>query len=102
MKPDSSKAAIFWFTMAGLTASYVWVETIGLAAASVLGNQTAGGVRPLLGGGRGAEHQRPADLRVIARDRRRQLGSDEVARFKAPVRGRRHAANIDSQGGPSG
>ncbi|MGO9297036.1 MAG: hypothetical protein ACLP52_24685 [Streptosporangiaceae bacterium] len=41
MKPDSSKAAIFWLTLAGLTASYVWVEGIGLAGASVLGNQTA-------------------------------------------------------------
>ena len=41
MKPDSSKAAIFWLTLAGLTASYVWVETIGLAGASVLSNQTA-------------------------------------------------------------
>jgi len=43
MKPDTSKAAIFWLTLAGLTASYVWVETIGLAGASVLGNQTAAG-----------------------------------------------------------
>jgi NCS1 family nucleobase:cation symporter-1 len=51
MKPDSSKAAIFWLTLAGLTASYVWVETIGLAGASVLGNQTAAGVRRLMGGG---------------------------------------------------
>jgi NCS1 family nucleobase:cation symporter-1 len=51
MKPDSSKTAIFWYTMAGLTASYVWVETIGLAGASVLSNQTAGGVRTLMGGG---------------------------------------------------
>jgi NCS1 family nucleobase:cation symporter-1 len=51
MKPDSSKAAIFWLTLAGLTASYVWVETIGLAGASVLSNQTAAGVRTLMGGG---------------------------------------------------
>ncbi|MDX6394443.1 MAG: nucleobase:cation symporter, family [Streptosporangiaceae bacterium] len=51
MKPGSSKAAIFWLTLAGLTASYVWVETIGLAGASVLGNQTAAGVRTLMGGG---------------------------------------------------
>jgi len=51
MKPDTSKAAIFWLTLAGLTASYVWVETIGLAGASVLGNQTAAGVRALMGGG---------------------------------------------------
>ncbi|HTZ29494.1 MAG TPA: cytosine permease [Streptosporangiaceae bacterium] len=51
MKPNTSKAAIFWYTMAGLTASYVWVEGIGLAGASVLGNQTAAGVRTLMGGG---------------------------------------------------
>jgi NCS1 family nucleobase:cation symporter-1 len=51
MKPTSSKAAIFWLTLAGLTASYVWVETIGLAGASVLSTQTAAGVRSLMGGG---------------------------------------------------
>ncbi|HEU5420816.1 MAG TPA: cytosine permease [Streptosporangiaceae bacterium] len=51
MKPSSSRAGIFWLTMAGLSASYIWVETIGLAGASVLGNQTAAGVRSLMGGG---------------------------------------------------
>jgi nucleobase:cation symporter-1, NCS1 family len=51
MKPGTSKAAIFWYTMAGLTASYVWVEGIGLAGASVLGDHTAAGVRTLMGGG---------------------------------------------------
>jgi nucleobase:cation symporter-1, NCS1 family len=51
MKPTSSKPAIFWLTLAGLTASYVWVETIGLAGASVFTNQTAAGVRTLMGGG---------------------------------------------------
>jgi nucleobase:cation symporter-1, NCS1 family len=51
MKPATSKAAIFWLTLAGLTASYVWVETIGLAGASVLGDQTAAGVDALMGGG---------------------------------------------------
>ena len=51
LRPTSSRAAIFWLTLAGLTASYVWVETIGLAGASVLGNQTAAGVRALMGGG---------------------------------------------------
>jgi nucleobase:cation symporter-1, NCS1 family len=51
MKPTTSKAAIFWYTMAGLTASYVWVESIGLAGASVLGHHTAAGVRTLMGGG---------------------------------------------------
>ncbi len=51
MKPGSSRAGIFWLTLAGLTASYVWVETIGLAGASVLSDQTAAGVRTLMGGG---------------------------------------------------
>jgi len=51
MKPDSSTAGVFWFTMAGMVVSYIWVMTIGLAAASVLGDQTAGGVRTLMGGG---------------------------------------------------
>ncbi len=51
LRPTSSRAAIFWLTLGGLTASYVWVETIGLAGASVLGNQTASGVRALMGGG---------------------------------------------------
>jgi nucleobase:cation symporter-1, NCS1 family len=51
LKESSSRPAIFWLTLGGLTASYVWVETIGLAGASVLGNQTALGVRTLMGGG---------------------------------------------------
>jgi len=51
LRPTSSRAAIFWLTLGGLTASFVWVETIGLAGASVLGNQTASGVRALMGGG---------------------------------------------------
>lgn len=51
LRPASSRAAIFWLTLAGLTASYTWVESIGLAGASVLGNQTASGVRALMGGG---------------------------------------------------
>ena len=51
MKPGTSGRAVFWLTLAGLTASYVWMGTIGLAAASVLGDQTAAGVRTLMGGG---------------------------------------------------
>ena len=51
LKPAKSRAAIFWLTMGGLTASYVWVETIGLAGASLLGNQTASGVRALMAAG---------------------------------------------------
>ena len=51
LRPTSSRTAIFWLTLAGLTASYVWMGTIGVAAASLLGNQTAAGVRTLMGGG---------------------------------------------------
>ncbi|HEX4661151.1 MAG TPA: cytosine permease, partial [Streptosporangiaceae bacterium] len=51
LKPSSSRRAVFWLTLAGLTTSYVWVETIGLAGASVLGNQTALGVWRLAGRG---------------------------------------------------
>jgi nucleobase:cation symporter-1, NCS1 family len=52
LRPTSSRAAIFWLTLSGLTASYVWTGTIGVAAASLLGNQTAAGVRTLMGGGK--------------------------------------------------
>jgi purine-cytosine permease-like protein len=51
MRPTSSRAAIFWLTLGGLVLSYVWMGTIGVAAASLLGNQTAAGVRALMGGG---------------------------------------------------
>jgi nucleobase:cation symporter-1, NCS1 family len=51
LKPSSSSRAIFWLTLGGLTTSYVWVETIGLAGASVLGNQTALGIWRLMGRG---------------------------------------------------
>lgn len=51
LKPDASRAGVFWFTVIGMVVSYIWVMTIGLAAASVLGNQTAGGVRDLVGSG---------------------------------------------------
>jgi NCS1 family nucleobase:cation symporter-1 len=51
MKPGTSRRAVLWLTLAGLTVSYVWMGAIGLAAASVLGDQTAAGVRTLMGGG---------------------------------------------------
>jgi NCS1 family nucleobase:cation symporter-1 len=51
MKPSSSTRGIFWATMGGLCLSYLWVLIIGLAAASVLSNQTAAGIRTLMGGG---------------------------------------------------
>jgi nucleobase:cation symporter-1, NCS1 family len=51
LRSSSSRPAIFWLTIGGLTVSYVWVQAIGLGAASVLANQTVAGVRTLMGGG---------------------------------------------------
>ncbi|HUZ52356.1 MAG TPA: cytosine permease [Streptosporangiaceae bacterium] len=51
LRTTSSRPAIFWLTLSGLTVSYVWMGTIGVAGASVLGNQTAAGVQALMGGG---------------------------------------------------
>jgi NCS1 family nucleobase:cation symporter-1 len=51
MKPSSSTLGVFGYTMAGMVLSYVWVMTIGLAAASIVANQTAAGVSSLMGGG---------------------------------------------------
>lgn len=46
--PSSS---VFLWTFAGLAVSYVWTYTLGLAGARTLSNQTAAGVRSLMGGG---------------------------------------------------
>ena len=51
LRPSSSSAGVFGCTMAGMVLSYVWVMTIGLAAAGVVGTQTAAGVASLMGGG---------------------------------------------------
>lgn len=51
LKPNTSSLAIFWYTMGGTVLSYIWVLILGLAGASVLTNQTAGGVQKLVGGG---------------------------------------------------
>jgi nucleobase:cation symporter-1, NCS1 family len=51
LKPNTSSAAVFWYSMGGMVLSYIWVLTIGLAGASILTDQTAGGVRTLVGGG---------------------------------------------------
>ena len=50
-KKDTPSTPIFLWTLAGLSISYIWMYTIGLAGAKVLTNQTAAGVRTLLGGG---------------------------------------------------
>jgi NCS1 family nucleobase:cation symporter-1 len=51
MKPDTSRSAIFWLTLAGTVLSSAWVETLGLAASSRASDATSGGIRQLLGGG---------------------------------------------------
>jgi len=47
----SSRVAVFGYTFAGLAVAYVAVQAIGVAAAGVLTDQTAQGVRSIMGGG---------------------------------------------------
>ena len=51
--------------------------------------------RLLLGGGL-ADHQRAADLRVVAVDAGRQLGRHHVAALELLAARRRHAAHLDA------
>ncbi len=51
MKPDTSRQKIFWLSLAGVSLSSIWVEILGLAAASLAVNDTSGGIQHLLGGG---------------------------------------------------
>ncbi len=53
MKPDASSGAIFGYTLAGLSFSYIWVLVLGAAAGTFLTDQTAVGVQHLMGGGLG-------------------------------------------------
>ena len=46
-----SAAKVFGFTTAGLAAGYVFVQGVGIAAASVVGEHTVEGVRTVMGGG---------------------------------------------------
>ncbi|AFM17749.1 purine-cytosine permease-like transporter [Mycolicibacterium chubuense NBB4] len=48
---DVSSYRVFGFTTAGLVLSYVFVQAIGMAGADLLGEQTAEGVRSVMGGG---------------------------------------------------
>ena len=50
-KKTTRSSSIFMWTLAGLAASFIWMYSIGLAGAETLGNQTAAGVRSLMGGG---------------------------------------------------
>ena len=47
----TSRAAVFGYTFAGLAVAYVAVQAIGVAAAAELTDQTAAGMRQIMGGG---------------------------------------------------
>ncbi|HEX5144082.1 MAG TPA: cytosine permease [Mycobacterium sp.] len=47
----SSPARVFGFTLAGITLAYLFVQGIGIAGADLLSDQTAEGVRTVMGGG---------------------------------------------------
>jgi NCS1 family nucleobase:cation symporter-1 len=47
----SSRIRVFAYTVAGLVSSYVFVQAIGISAAGVLSDQTALGVKSVVGGG---------------------------------------------------
>lgn len=51
MKPDTSRVAIFWLTLAGVGLSSAWIELLGLAAAAIIVNDTSAGIQHLVGGG---------------------------------------------------
>jgi len=48
---DSSRAKVFGFTFAGIVLAYTFIQGIGVAAGSVVSEQTAEGVRSVMGGG---------------------------------------------------
>ncbi|KMO79102.1 purine-cytosine permease family protein [Mycolicibacterium obuense] len=48
---DVSRAKVFAFTASGLLLAYAFVQGIGIAAAELVGEQTAEGVRSVMGGG---------------------------------------------------
>ena len=48
---NTSSRRVFWYSLAGLLVAFTWLGSIGAAASSVLGDQTAAGIRNLMGGG---------------------------------------------------
>jgi nucleobase:cation symporter-1, NCS1 family len=48
---DSSRARVFGSTFAGIVLAYIFIQGIGIAAGNVLTEQTAEGVRSVMGGG---------------------------------------------------
>jgi nucleobase:cation symporter-1, NCS1 family len=51
MPPNTSAKRMFTYITVGMSLSYVWGQAIGAAGAHVLGDETAAGIRTLLGGG---------------------------------------------------
>lgn len=47
----TSRAAVFGYTFAGLALAYIAVQAIGIAAGETLSDQTAEGIRSVMGGG---------------------------------------------------
>ena len=47
----ASRPAVFGYTLAGLASAYIAVQAIGIAAGQTLADQTAEGVRTVMGGG---------------------------------------------------
>ena len=48
---DSSRGRVFGYTFAGIVLAYIFVQGIGIAAGGVVSEQTAEGVRSVMGGG---------------------------------------------------
>ena len=48
---DTPRARVFGFTFAGIVLAYIFIEGIGIAAGDVVSDQTAEGVRSVMGGG---------------------------------------------------
>jgi nucleobase:cation symporter-1, NCS1 family len=48
---ESSRLRVFGFTFAGMASAYTFVQGIGIAAGSLVSEQTAEGVRAVMGGG---------------------------------------------------
>ncbi|MCU1699993.1 MAG: purine-cytosine permease-like transporter, partial [Mycobacterium sp.] len=48
---SSSRARVFGYTFAGIVLAYVFVQAIGIAAGELVSEQTAEGVRSVMGGG---------------------------------------------------
>jgi NCS1 family nucleobase:cation symporter-1 len=48
---STSRSSVFWYTIGGVSLSYIAIQAIGIAGAGALTNQTAEGVRSVMGGG---------------------------------------------------